>query len=571
MLGRNATLGRIAPLLIALALTIGGPAEAQESPGAQTGSSTKVISTTELVLVPVVVRDKAGAPITGLSQSDFEVFEAGKRQKISIFEEVKTPASPARRAPAKTGVYSNRIEGDASHKPIVVIALDEINSPYLDQVRARKDLLARLADAIGDGALTALIRMDAGGVTVVHDFTADPRILQAELRGVAARVSSTELDKVRPELAPQSSMFDSDASVALLSPTELKLSFEEKLLARAPKTASHAAAVEVTLECLQHIAHGLAGIPGRKSLVWVTASFPISLYAYNYPSNNLFSSGLDANGEAYLRRTMQVLDAANVAVYPVDIRGLVTLDMGGIEEDVTGRYLRQRFSSPAAPMLTPAQRRLEAMNSVADATGGLSFHNSNELADGIHRAIEDSSSYYLLGYYRTEKGGALESKPITVKVHHAGARIRTRSSVYVGKPAERTYTAELVNALYAPWDYTGLPISVRWTGPPSTGAQDKKLANFEIAVSPGSIALTGHHIQMQYAAAVKTLDGKMIERWSQATNGDVTADQERQIAASGIGHRGALSLPSGRYVVRFVVRDDASGQIGSVLAPLTVN
>jgi VWFA-related protein len=530
----------------------------------------KFVSTTELVLVPVVVHDKSEAHVSGLSKNDFQLFEAGKPQNIAVFEEVKATTSPANRTPAESGVYTNKLEQDRSTKRIVVIALDEINSPYLDQARARQQLIQHLVEAIGDGALTALVRIDGRGITVIHDFASDSRILVAGLRAVLAaeggKVSPTELDKlaVPPPsegVAGPRDYNSPNLTAAVDSGKALKSFFEE--LARPAKQAAQGAAIEDTLEALEHIAHALAGIPGRKSLIWVTGSFSAAL--------DPFSPILQGRGQTYLRRTLQAVNDANIAVYPVDIRGLVTLDMGGIEEDISGRSLRAQFGNPVATPDDPAQLRLEAMRSFAASTGGLPFYNNNQVVEGIRRAIEDSSSYYLLGYYRSEKTSGMQWRPLTVKLDKAGVHVRSRSGFYAGKADEKIYTAELINALNSPWDYTGVPISMRWTGAPASDGKEKKQVNFEISLPAASIGLADHHVQLQYAAAVRELDGKLVTRWGQVVNGAVTPDEEQHIITSGVTYRNALLVPQGKYLVRFVVRDDVTGHIGSVLAPLDVN
>jgi hypothetical protein len=329
--------------------------------------------------------------------------------------------------------------------------------------------------------------------------------------------------------------------------------------------ATQSAAIEVTLDAMEHIAHALSGIPGRKSLIWLTGSFPLSL--------NPFSEILQGQGAAYLRRTLQALNDANVAVYPVDIRGVINTEATGLDLGYPTQLSGQRRNAqnPSNIAEDPTKLRFEAMRSFASSTGGVPFYNNNNVAAGIRNAIDDSAAYYMLGYYRTDKNTDLRWKTVSVKVRGQGLQVRARTGYYAGQPSDNTTTAELVNAMDSPWDYTGVPISIQWSGTPASDGPQKRKVPFEIMVNAASFDLSRHHLQLQYAAAVKALDGKTINRWGQTLEGDINPEQEKQIASSGITFRNALSLPAGKYLVRFVVRDDVTGHIGSVLAPLQVN
>jgi VWFA-related protein len=558
--------------VIALAFTL--TCVAQDSKPKPSDSDRKFSSTTELVLVPVVVRDKSGAHVAGLTKDDFQVSEAGKAQGVAVFEEVKASTAPARRPAASNGVYSNMLRQDTSTKRVVVIALDQVNSAYLDQARARQQLTEHLVEAVGDGSLTALVRIHSQGITVIHDFASDPKVLVAGLQAALAvekgALSPTEFETLNPalpsaavEAALQSVCQKTNADIG-----EVRAFYEQ--FQQKTHFMAQSAAIMVTLDSMEHIAHALAGISGRKSLIWLTGSFPLSL--------NPFSEILDGQGAAYFRRTVQALNDANVAVYPVDIRGVINTEVSGLDAPYPTQLVKSNQrnqnpdrSNPNSFAENEAKLRMEAMRGFAASTGGVPFYNNNNVQNGIRNAIEDSSAYYMLGYYRSDKKTDLQWKPVNVKVRGQGLQVRSRSGYYAGQTSGKTSTAELVNAMDSPWDYTGVPISIQWRGAPSADGQQKKKVPFEIMVNAASIDLSRHHLQLQYAAAVKALDGKTVTRWGETLEGDINPEQEKQIASSGITYRNALSLPAGKYLVRFVVRDDVTGHIGSVQAPLDLN
>jgi VWFA-related protein len=549
---------------------------AQNNKSQPSESDRKFISTTELVLVPVVVHDKSGAHVPGLTKDDFQVSEAGKAQNVAVFEEVKASTAPASRSAASNGAYSNMLQQDRSSKRVVVIAIDQVNSAYLDQARARRQLTEHLVEAVGDGALTALVRIHSRGVTVIHDFTEDPQALVEGLKLALAaekgEVSPTEFNTpLQPMEADGGRATKNDAIKELLDTKNLRSTgirdFFEKyneFLHQTVNYADQSNAIELTLDAMEHIAHSLSGMPGRKSLIWLTGAFPLSL--------NPTSEILKGQGAAYFRRTVQALNDANVAVYPIDVRGVINTAEGLDESYPTQLTVRHRNTdTPEVRAEDPNKLHYEAMRAFASSTGGVPFYNNNNVPVGIRNAIEDSSAYYMLGYYRTEKNTAMQWKAVSVKVRGQGLQVRSRSGYYAGQTSDKTTTAELVNAMDSPWDYTGVPISIQWSGATAADDPHKRKVPFEIMVNAASLDLSRHHLQLQYAAAVKALDGKTINRWGETLEGDINPEQEKQIAGNGITYRNALSLPAGKYLVRFVVRDDVTGHIGSVLAPLDLN
>jgi VWFA-related protein len=552
--------------VIALAFTL--TCVAQDSKPKPSDSDRKFSSTTELVLVPVVVRDKSGAHVGGLTKDDFQVSEAGKAQGVAVFEEVKASTAPARRPGASNGVYSNMLRQDTSTKRVVVIALDQVNSAYLDQARARQQLTEHLVEAVGDGSLMALVRIHGRGITVIHDFASDPKVLVAGLKAALAvekgEISPTEFDKLDPAATMPKEQDAFGTALAMMHAERREVEAFFQAYHQKANYAAQSNAIEVTLDAMEHIAHALAGIPGRKSLIWLTGSFPLSL--------NPFSEILQGQGAAYFRRTVQALNDANVAVYPVDIRGVINTEVSGLDAGYPTQLAGQRRNAqnPNEIAEDPTKLRFEAMRSFAASTGGVPFYNNNSVPNGIRNAIEDSSAYYMLGYYRADKNTDMQWKALNVKVRGAGLQVRSRSGFYAGQSNDKTNTAELVNAMDSPWDYTGIPVSVRWSNAPAGNGQQRN-APFEILVNGNSVDLSRHHLQLQYAAAVKALDGKIVTRWGQTLEGPLNPEQEKQIVGSGITYRNALSLPAGKYLVRFVVRDDVTGHIGSVLAPLDLN
>ncbi len=225
-----------------------------------------------LVQTGVVVHDKNGQPVNNLSAADFRIFEDGKEQKIEVFTlETDRPAPaavtgvPAAAAPPAT-VFTNRVAA-RSGGGVTVILFDRLNSSLEDQKQARDQIVKFLAKSDpGDRIAVYLLESDA--VTVLHDFTTDASRLIAVVQRYLAR-SSVELTRSE-ETAP---LFARTGIEAFDAATEAWLNNTTQMVQEAYLRRRAA----LTTAALETIANHLAGIPGRKNLVWVSAAFPFEI------------------------------------------------------------------------------------------------------------------------------------------------------------------------------------------------------------------------------------------------------------------------------------------------------
>ncbi|HXZ33507.1 MAG TPA: VWA domain-containing protein, partial [Terriglobales bacterium] len=142
-------------------------------------------SRTVLVEVPAVVTDTSGSHLHNLTKNDFSILENGKQQPITVFEEVTT--SSGRPAPATNppGIFSNVPFDRQEPLSITVIALDTINTPFLDQAYGRQQLIKYLADTLDSGQVLGLVVIGRKGVTVLGGLNSDPAALITALKKVS--------------------------------------------------------------------------------------------------------------------------------------------------------------------------------------------------------------------------------------------------------------------------------------------------------------------------------------------------------------------------------------------------
>jgi VWFA-related protein len=539
-----------------MALLLVTPLVAQEKVATFTAS-------TELVLVPTVVDDKSGNHVSGLTKSDFTLKQDGKNVPVTVFEEVKTSSAPARRSEGAHGTFNN-FEPDNTYRRLSIIVLDFVNTPPEDQANARQGLLKFLLDVADSGEPMCLLALTRGGLVLLHDFTADPKILAEAVRKVA-----TNAPLLHRAVADTDHPPPSDALAVLIT----KMIREQiKTEAQLSSLVSKDQAL-ITVQALQQIAKAYRGFPGRKALIWTSSGFPFSLSS---PASLLCEPACPEHQRGEVQSAYdnlwRMMNDAQIAIYSVDLRA-------------TGSYVptasESGFTRPsdigdpqfdtAAESKWKTQDTTSTLQLFAQSTGGKAFLGGSNLAQSFRQAVQDDSSYYMLGYYV----GTTSTKPgwhdVSVAVHSKGAHLRYRDGYFFSKDTSATSARQDIQlALSSPLDFTGIAISVAWTGrEPGNAAKTQ----FEL-VMPANFATVDesdqNHMVVDIAAVAKNSKGDAVANLSQRIDAHVKSAGLEQLQHNGLTFRNGLQLAPGEYTVRFVVRDALGNRMGSVAAPVTV-
>ena len=344
---------------------------------------------TRVVLVDAVVTGKKGEYLRDLTAKDFRVWEDNKEQAIQSFSLEST---------AGGSVTGNAAGSTASRTSYLVLVFDYAGMDAGDQIRARQAAAPFIDANAGDtdggpDRLMAVATFD-GGFRIVQGFTGNAGRLKDAITGVKSSAAA-----VNNAAAGTSALTD--------------LSGSDKFRA------------------LQRLAIDLGAVPGRKAIVLLTGSLPMS---------NQQKPALEAAIEACNR--------SNVAVYPIDVRE-VSQPAGFSAETGTsggrgrfavgggdggggrggGRTLRGDADPSAA--LDPGGTSQQILFALANGTGGFVIRNAGELPDGLQKIGREQEGYYILGYTPPEsKEGACHA--LRVKVDRAGATVRARSSYCTG-------------------------------------------------------------------------------------------------------------------------------------------
>jgi VWFA-related protein len=547
-------------LLATLAIFVSSVSAADQKPPVPTFTARS-----ELVLVPVIARDKSGAHIAGLKKDDFSVFQNGAEQKLAVFEEVNTTKTRLRKVKLPEGEFSNMVAGPQTPTRVTIIALDGINTSIFDQLYARQAVLKYLDKAVEQDETIALIVLTGRGLKIIHTFTTDPKVLKAALSrvtganlpGAANDMSADmqeEMDEEQTELAGFAGLADFMRQAS---------QFQRKVT------------IIATMEALQQVANAFAGVPGRKSLIWASAGFPFSIDP-NYPMEGRgFPRESISDVMPIYERTWQVLNDANIALYPVDVRGLV--NSAFIPSSVRGPMI-SRNPNAGFPMRQSMahQDTLATFNRFADMTGGKAYYNTNDLVGAFHQAAEDSSAYYMLGFYLDPKTSKAGWHKLQVKVRQADAHLRARHGFYVTaatQDASLSKKTDMAMALSSPLEFTALPFSGRWTSVVATAAAGKKRVTFELVLPPHLNlvdAANNNHLQLELDAVARTATGDAAASFGKTVDAHLKPESLQLVNNEGITYVGDLDLPPGDYSVRFVIRDDLRGRMGTVTAPIKV-
>jgi VWFA-related protein len=513
-------------------------------------AGTVLHTSVNLVLVDVVVTDQ-GRAIPDLKQNQFRIFEDGREQSITSFDEHRPVALTAGEAsgPASSQAaslpphtYSNVAtyqEGGAAN----VILLDGLNTPKEN----REFLRQQMIDYLGT--------VPPNTYLAVFALTSELRMVQ----GFSSNISQTAkaLQNMKPadlwgHLADQ--------------PKNFKPDFKEHLQTR-DSDATTDDRPQITLQAALQLARYLSLIPGRKNLIWFAGTFP---------------AAVDPRA---------TFSAAHVSVYPVDARGMMSPTGSRVS------YLFDQYDQGGAKENEDFTERIKAehaaMEELAEQTGGKAYYNTNGLKEAAGRAVENGSSYYTIGY--TPNAKKLDGKLRRIKVHvdkvHCELAYRRG---YYAVPSDADGESRLTEAIVhgAP---PATQILFRARILPST---DPVLSGISLpAASAGEMAgdLKGpvqhtvvdltvdarglmfketpegaHQARIESTVTAYDADGKRINYVLRGNQLTVNRESYAALMTEGVPVRLALDLPAGECFLRIAVFDLDALKAGSLEVPLTV-
>lgn len=501
-------------------------------------------ATTHLVEVSVVAQSKQGEPVKGLTQDDITLLDDGVPQKIAyVRAETTSPAlAPRRKLPPN--FFTNRLDaGGTALNSATVILFDGMNTRLIDQAYAREQILNFLRQ-LKPGERVALYAMGRGP-RLLQDLTEDPSSL---IRALAEYRSGSSPSLSAPLYDPGVTGPEQfDAWLGELTFNLYDYYGEDRAFR--------------TVRALTAIAGHLQQIPGRKNLIWVSGSFPVALDGQSVALPRKTGNGKPGQDKREswpeLERAARALAKANLAIYPVDARGLIAA------QEYSGPLTRPELKNPD----TSEGARMQAL---ADRTGGRAFFNNNDLAAALRRALDDAQLTYLIGYYPSHHEWKGHFRKIDLRVNRPDVDLRYRRGYFAqpDEPGDSWYREQVLNAsLWNPVDSTGIRLTVGVMASASGGLDlALQIDGRDISYHPN-----GERRECSLDVWLVQLDvsEKQIQTTARTNNLSLDAptfDKVKQV--NGLALAEHLNPDAKAALLRILVRDVATGQLGSLTVPL---
>jgi VWFA-related protein len=499
---------------------------------------------TRLVQVSVVVRDKDGKPIPNLKQEDFTILDEGHPQRIAFFGSA-APAAPAPVTPGHLppNFFTNRFDLKGEDPGAVTVVLfDTLNTAFEDQSWVRRQVL-RYLQHMSPQDHVALCGLN-NQLIVLHDFTQDASALVDALKHFTPK-----------EIAAYDASHPADFDVEALhsDPSWMKFQARVNEANQEISDQSKENRVELTVSAIQAIASHVAGIPGRKNLVWISGGFPLQV-GIGVIAPDRDTRLLNPNDAA------KALSSVSMAIYPIDARGI----------EASGPGLLQS-PTKADESFFALQSNRDSFRLLADATGGKAFYGSNDVAGAVQQAFDDGRYAYTLGFYpdHGQWNGKYRKIKVTLKAHAAQIRYRKGYFAYPDRPAsDDKIKAELQEVAVSPLEATslGMLISVKLSPP-----VEKRELDVRVEMDPRQFLLSpavGHEtgaLDMYYLQ--RDAQGKILAADKHRLGLNFERKQYEALTKTGIIFESHLIVRPETNEVRVVVRDAGSGAMGSVTLP----
>ena len=525
-----------------------------------------------MVVVDVVVT-RHGQAVQGLKKSDFTLLEDKKPQTVRIFE----PHVPAEQPTTPTKIdlppdqYTN-FPVQPENRAVNLVLFDMLNTPVADQMYAREQVV-EFVKKLPPGQRVALFVLRKTQLHMIAGFTNDSSELVAAANKLLPDRSAL-LDTEEERQQNQDLIAQIEAASGRPGAPAFDLMRQSASTNEDSRSDMRAL---ITLAGFKALGESVAAYPGRKNVLWLSEGFPVSLA----PDESLSKSPQNSmkNYLLALQETSERLSSAQMAIYPIDIRGLQSMGIAisSSGEAAVGRQGgRSRYGDLINRQSLELQRTHEAMEEIAEQTGGVASYNSNDLRAAMQRSIEHGATYYTLAYVPENKKWDGAYRHIQIKVAQPGVHAQYRQGYYAvsGRKDSLNVARNALVAAMQPTmpESTVLLLRVK-VSPPDT---KRPTVAIDYAVYAPDLTFTDapdhrKHGKVEFVAVA----------WDKKTNqaaGSVSQTMEialkpenyQAFLRNGLPAHQELQLKEGTYTLRLGVMDDNSTKIGTLDIPLHI-
>jgi VWFA-related protein len=558
------------PLAVVLALCVASLSFGQrpDSSRNQKPSEGDVVRiTTNLVQIDAVITDKDGKPVTDLQADELQLFEDKRERKITNFSYVAadtrapTPSTKPNARDNKTpDVPPDQLRPEDVRRTIALV-VDDLALSFQSTHFVRRALKQFVDQQMQPRDLVAIIRT-SGGIGALQQFTSDKRRLYAAIDHIKWYAGGrTEVGAFAP----------------LEPPTPGKLGGQVDAQNRELEEFRSDLFAVGTLGAISYVVRGLRDLPGRKSILLISDGFKLM--------DNEPLSRTSRNDRTF-QKLQQLIDQtsrASVVINTINAAGLQTgslraedslADSGNSSGARTSDQVRQALRHRSNQMLDLQS----GLDYLADETGGIAIHNSNDLAGGIKKVIDDKG-YYLIGYRPDQttfdvRTGRPTFHRLSLKVLRSGKfNVRMRNGFFGAVSDERPDSAaggareQILHALISPFGAAGVPIRLT-----SLFANEAKVGSFMrslLHVDGSALTFTDepddwHQAQFDVVAVTFGEDGNIVDEVSRVDRLRVRGEAFQRVLKAGFVYMVTVPIKKpGAYQLRVALRDQASERVGS--------
>jgi VWFA-related protein len=576
-------------LLILLAATSAGlsAAVAQEPPGKDEARPV-FRAGAQAVVLDVVARDKKGRTVPDLRAEELTVLEEGVLKPITGFRFVSTPAAPPPMPAAPAAPAPDTVR----HPILVSLVFDALGNE--GRAFARRAALELLSKDEAPGTLYAVFHVGMR-LRMLQQFTPDRARVRAAVETACGKLdpravlpsaaeSAAAVERVARSNAASDPLTNTGGDAVSGSQTgasagqaavEAAFANVEREMQRLQESTARLQQGNTSLFSLFALARQQQRLAGRKAIVY-------------------FSEGLvvPSQIESLFRSVVSEANRANVSVYAVDVRGLFTGSDNdsartALKEatDASRQQVTSRGSLPVRESHVMAQETAESaisanvqgmLASLSEGTGGRLLANSNDVGRGLLRAVDDLAGYYEIVYDPQLADFDGSFRRVEVRLARKGVTVQTRAGYFALPPGETTVDfpwqlplARALRVVPLPREFEFRAAVFRF-GAEAGGVRHTLVS--EVPLRGLSLVSDGKRLRAHFAvmALVRDAAGQVVERFSQDSPVEAPAEKADALRAGNAVFSRSFALPSGRYNVEVVVRDEAAGKASARRSVLVV-
>jgi VWFA-related protein len=533
----------------------------------------------EQVTVDVVVTDGKGHPVDDLTRDNLEVYEDGVRQAIASFDVFRAPAAPAPGTPPppapRPSPVSVNTEGAARSGRTFVIVFDDVHLRARTAQQAKVAVAEFLRNEAREGDTVTLLatsgttwwtaRMEAGR----EELLALLKRLEGKILPETRRDWMSDYEAMRIHVFHDNRIIDRVQrrfeTYGIMTITQQSQHVRDLMAVEDPVVTSRATEVyfesaarnHQTLGTMERAINGLAPARGRKSVVLVSEGF---VYDTQLPE---------------FRRIIDAARRVNATIYFVNGRGLE-----GLPDALSAEYSTILPAEDLGAAFSQTVEMTEGAEGLASDSGGFTVRNSNDLAAGLKRISDETRVYYLLGYNPTNAARDGAFRKIEVKVRgRRGLEVRARKGYYApsdtaATPAARPGTDPVFqSALDSPYELEDIPLRLTHYVRDETSldrarvflAAEVDVRRLDLQEKEGKAVGA-----LQYLMVAVQRDGGPYFRVDHTLELALPPEDREELSRTWLPVVNEFELPVGRYRAKMVVRDKASGRLGTVVHDFAV-